>query len=62
MCWKSAQKNFYKKSGVVPTVELVMKLLSMGSLVEVLEPQELREEMAREAKSMARMYDKVDKG
>lgn len=50
------------KIDVVPTVELVMKLLSMGSLVEVLEPQELREEMAREAKSMARMYDKVDKG
>lgn len=41
---------------LVPTIELTMKLLSMGSLVEVLAPASLRKTMAEEAAELYRVY------
>lgn len=41
---------------VVPTVELTMKLLSYGFLVEVLEPASLREVMMDEVEGLYNMY------
>ena len=41
---------------VVPTIELTMKLLSMGLLVEVLAPQDLREAIANEAMNLYQVY------
>lgn len=41
---------------LVPTIELTMKLLSMGRLVEVLAPESLRETMAEEAAELYRVY------
>ncbi len=41
---------------VVPTIELTMKLLSLGQLVEVLEPAILRDTMAEEAEQLYRVY------
>lgn len=41
---------------VALTVELLMQILYNGSLVEVLEPQELREAVAEQSFRMAEMY------
>lgn len=41
---------------VVPTIELTMKLMSMGELVEVLEPADLRETMIEESEYLFQVY------
>lgn len=43
---------------VVPTVELTMKILSMGFLVEVLAPQALRDQVVEESEKLYRVYHK----
>lgn len=43
---------------VVPTTELTMKILSMGSLVEVLEPQELADDIMITAAGMYHCYNR----
>lgn len=43
---------------VVPTIELTMKLMSMGELVEVLEPADLRETMIEESEYLYQVYHK----
>lgn len=46
------------KLTVVPTIELTMKLMSMGELVEVLEPADLRETMIEESEYLYHVYHK----
>ena len=41
---------------VRPTLDLRQKILSLGSAVEVLKPESLREEMREEARRMSKMY------
>lgn len=43
---------------VVPTVELTMKILSMGNLVEVLAPQTFRDLIVEEAENLYKVYHK----
>ena len=41
---------------VRPTFDLRQKILSLGSAVEVLKPESLREEMREEVRCMSKMY------
>ena len=41
---------------VRPTLDLRQKILSLGSAVEVLKPESLREEMREEVRRMSKMY------